>query len=179
MAKRKQDDALENLTVRLTGGDRRSTGRADGIARETLANPTLAPLLVALMRHTDPVVRMRAADALEKASREQPELLAPSAETLLREIGPMEQQEIRWHVALMIPRLPLDASLRAEAVTLLRGYLDDRGRIVVVEALTALTALARDDAELSAWLMPELERAARSDAPSVRNRARRLLKILP
>jgi HEAT repeat protein len=169
---------LAGLRERLSGGDRRSPGAAGEVAAEALAEPALIPLLVELMGGGDPLLRMRAADALEKVSRERAELVAPFAAALVREIGPHPQQEIRWHVALMIPRLPLDAGLRGDAVALLRGYLNDRSRIVVAEAMSALAFLARDDPALRAWLLPELERFAAGDVPSARSRARRLLKML-
>ena len=171
-------DELPALAARLGGGDRRSTDAAGEVALAVLAEPTLAPKLVALLRHGDPIVRMRAADALEKATRQQPDLLTPFARELLHEIGPIPQQEVRWHVAQMIPRLSLDAQSRAEAVTLLRVYLADPSRIVIVEALTALAALARDDAALRVWLLPDLREAVANGAPSVRARARRLLSDL-
>jgi hypothetical protein len=166
------------LAARLSGGDRRSVGAADEIAAETLGDASLAPLLVDLMRHADPIVRMRAADALEKASRQIPCLIAPHADALITRIGPIAQQEVRWHVAQMIPRLPLTARQHADAVGLLRGYVQDQSRIVVVEALTALTALAQDDAALRTWLIPELRASAAHGPPSARSRSRKLLAEL-
>jgi hypothetical protein len=110
-----------------------------------------------------------AADALDKASRQRPDLIAAHAETLITQIGPIVQQEVRWHVAQMIPRLPLTARQCPDAVVLLRGSIQDQSRIVVVEALTALTALDQDDAALRAWLVPELREPAAHRPPSLRS----------
>lgn len=66
--------------------------------------------LLGLMRDTDPLVRMRAADALEKASREDPEILMPHKHSLLSEIAEDPQQEVRWHLLQMLPRLRLTPS---------------------------------------------------------------------
>lgn len=169
------DDRHTSLLARLSGGDRRSTGRADEVAAAAVIDPALVPVLVELLRHADPVVRMRAADALEKASRRSPHLLFPHSDVLPREIGGMEQQELRWHVAPMLPRLPLDATQLSEAVTVLKSYLGDPSRIVVVEALSALAAMTERAPSLCAWLVPELERAVVQGAPAVRTWARRLL----
>lgn len=166
------------LIARLSGGDRRSPGAAGEVAAEAIADPTLVPLLVDLLRGDDSLIRMRAADALEKVSRDRPEMVAPFADTLVREIGPHPQQEIRWHIAVMLPRLALAGDLRDDAVALARSYLDDRSRIVVADAMSALAFFARDDPVLRAWLVPELERFAAGDIFSARSRAKRLLKEL-
>jgi hypothetical protein len=168
----------DSLTARLSGGDRRSSGAAAAVAAGAVADPSLVPVLAALLRHGDPLIRMRAADALERVSRERPDAIAPFAATLVREIGLHPQQVIRWHVALMLPRLGLTGSLRGDAVALARAYLADRSRIVVAEAMTALAFFARDDPALREWLVPELERFAAGDVPSARSRAKRLLKEL-
>ena len=175
-------DALHNrrsdLIARLSGGDRRSPGAAGEVAAEAIADPLLVPLLVDLLRGDDPLIRMRAADALEMLSRERPELIVPFSALLVREIGPHPQQEIRWHIALMLPRLTLAGPLRDDAVVLMRSYLEDRSRIVVADAMSALGFFARDDPDLREWLIPELERFATSEVFSARSRAKRVLKEL-
>jgi HEAT repeat protein len=172
------DNHGDSVIARLSGGDRRSPGAAGDVAEHAVRDPSLVPVLVALLRHGDPLIRMRAADALEKVSRERPVAVSPFAETLVREIGPHPQREIRWHLALMLPRLDLNGALRDDAVSLARAYLADRSRIVVAEAMTALAFFARDDPALRDWLVPELERFASGDVPSARSRAKRLLREL-
>ncbi|MEJ2364808.1 MAG: hypothetical protein P8017_09040 [Deltaproteobacteria bacterium] len=53
----------------LQGGDPRSTGKADQVAREAENNPTVVDELVDGLKISDPVIRMRCADELEKATR--------------------------------------------------------------------------------------------------------------
>ena len=52
---------------------------------------------------------MRAADAVEKITARRPELLRPHKRRLLTELALIPQQEVRWHVAQMLPRLSLSA----------------------------------------------------------------------
>lgn len=66
----------------LESGDRRSVRRAAEVAELVKADPARVGALIAGMEGDDPVVRMRAADALEKATRERPELLAGYEERL-------------------------------------------------------------------------------------------------
>ena len=66
-----------NLLTALTGGDRRSIGQADRVAARVSKDARLFPELIAGMWSDDPLVRMRAADAAEKVTRGNPELLQP------------------------------------------------------------------------------------------------------
>lgn len=132
----------------------------------------------------DPVLRMRAADAVEKASRERPELLAPFKAKLLREVAEVEQQEVRWHLAQILPRLQLDAEEWAIALAFLEDCLQHQSRIVQVNALQAMFDLAHtapSGEELGtvraklAWKLDEL---LETGSPAVKARARRLKKQL-
>src|SRR5574341_2667454 len=106
---------MHPLLDKLAGGDRRSIGRANEVAREILRNPRLFGVLVEGMLAPDPLVRMRAADAVEKITVERPKLLAPHKAKLLGEVSQVDQQEVRWHLALMLPRLELNARERRQA----------------------------------------------------------------
>jgi hypothetical protein len=72
-----------------------------------------------------PVLRMRAADAVEKISSQEPRLLKPFKSELLGLLVETDQKELRWHLAQMIPRLPLTKKEWQRAVEGLRGYLRD------------------------------------------------------
>lgn len=91
----------------LTGGDRRSIGKVDVVLSRIKVSPSSIDPLLRLIRDIDPLVGMRAADALEKASRANPEILVRHKHCLLSEIAENPQQEIRWHLLQMLPRLRL------------------------------------------------------------------------
>lgn len=86
---------------------RRSVGRANAVAALMLECPRAAGQLVRAMWDSDAIVRIRAADALEKASLQNPTLLARYKSALLGLLSETPQQELRWHLALMVSRLPL------------------------------------------------------------------------
>lgn len=96
------------VVEKLAGTDRRSIGAADEVAEEIAADQALFDEVFEALWFDDPVIRMRAADALEKASRRCPERLVPHKGALLGELAEIEQHEVRWHVAQMLPRLPLN-----------------------------------------------------------------------
>lgn len=163
---------------RLEGGDRRSTGAADEVAGEIAQDESLFAVVFEGMLGEDAVVHMRAADAVEKATRERPALLQAYEGRLLREVVGVEQQEVRWHLAQMIPRLPLDAAEREEAVALLGGFLDDESRIVQVNAMQALADLAAGDRELRREVVPLVQHLMETGSPAVKARGRKVLARL-
>ncbi len=163
------------LLAQLSGGDRRSIGRSNAVAKRVLADPRLFRELFDGLLTDDPIVRMRAADAVEKVTAKRPEWLRPYKQLLLEHVANSEQQEVRWHVAQMIPRLDLTQSERARVERLLFRYLEDRSAIVKTFALQALADLAVDDDRLRRRVIKLLEDFASSGTPAVRSRARKLL----
>ena len=163
------------LLDRLAGGDRRSLGRAEEVAGAVAQAPELLPHLVQGIEAADECVRMRAADALEKVTREHPEWLRPFKRRLLRLAAGGTQQEVRWHLAQMLPRLPLGPAERREAIAIVDGYLDDRSGIVRTSALQALAELGGDDPATAPMVRRRLLRAAESGTPAMQARARKLL----
>jgi len=167
-----------DIAKALSGGSRRSIGRSNDVAAHVLNDKTALPKLVAALSHEEAVVRMRAADALEKVSVRRPEWLDPFAPDVLTLAATRDEQEIRWHSAQILPRLRLNNAQRKKAVDLLMTFLDDHSRIVQAFALTALVELSKDDAEIRARVAMLVKRAAASQWPSLRARARALDKRL-
>lgn len=166
------DDDLRRL---LAGGDRRSVGNAGPVAEMIAHSPPGIAAAVRLMGDDDPVVAMRAADALEKATRNDPALLAPHKGGLLGDLAEDPRQEVRWHLLQMLPRLPLTSAERAEAFAIAVASLSHPSRIVAADALSALFALSAGDGTLGASAVDHAERLTSSPSAAVRSRARRLL----
>lgn len=172
-------EAAHPRLARLAGGDRRALGQADAVAATVLARrPRFAELWTGL-DHADPVVRMRAADALEKVTARRPDWRAGYAADLLRRLAGSAAPAVRWHLIQMTPRLALDPDDRAAAVALLEGHLGDASRIVVVSAMQALFDLAGDDPARAADLRRRYAHLAATGSPAVRSRAHKLLAQLP
>lgn len=169
---------MHELLQLLTGGNRRSIGRSNEVAALVLSDASLFPVLIEGMLSDDPVVRMRAADAAEKVTLERPEYLEPYKVSLLYGIARSTQQEVRWHVAQMAPRLQLDDQERAEAVAILILYLSDRSAIVRTFAMQALADLARQDASLRPQVIATLTSAMADGTPAMRTRGNRLIAEL-
>src|SRR5947209_15301857 len=136
------------IAAMLKGGDRRSIGRSNEVKKLVLRQPGRLAELFKCLWNEDPVVRMRAADAAEKITVSRPELLKSCKQELLGLLDEAEQIELRWHLALMVPRLSLSGPERARAAKALQRYLEDRSSIVKTFVLQGLADLAKQDASL-------------------------------
>lgn len=168
---------MTDLLSRLEGGDLRSIGEADVIAKEVLASPEHFPEIMAGLTHADRRVRMRCADIAEKVTACVPRLLQPFADTLLKLAQTARDPEMRWHLAQMLPRLTVDVKTSRALTTLLFKYLDDDSRIVQVCALQSLAEMAKSDPALRERLAPLIRRLATTAQGALRARARKLKHI--
>jgi hypothetical protein len=160
----------------LQGGDRRSIGNSNRVAARILQQPERLSELIECLWSDDPVVRMRAADAAEKVSVQKPHFLRPFKNELLGLADETVQAELRWHLALMLPRLLLTPAERKRVIVRFREYLGDRSSIVKTFAIQGLADLAKGDATLETEMTELLEEVFRTGTPAMRARGRKLLK---
>jgi hypothetical protein len=168
----------QTIAALLRGGDRRSIGKANQIAKVVLSEPKHFAELIQCLWDEDPIVRMRAADAAEKVTVTRPELLNPHKQELLGLLAEAKQIELRWHLALMVPRLALISPERQRAAASLQRYMEDRSSIVKTFALQGLADLARQDASLRELAKQVIEKSLRTGTAAMKARARKLLKEL-
>jgi HEAT repeat protein len=169
---------MKDILAKLKGGDRRSIGKSEQAVKDVLKNPARFAELFAGLLDDDRLVRMRAADAVEKVTREHPEFLQPWKRQLLGTVSTQEDKELRWHVAQMLPRLRLTPSEQKVVLRILKIYLEDESSIVKTCSMQALADLAAQDERLLAEVTPLIERLTRTGTPAMMSRGRKLLKRL-
>ncbi len=169
---------MNRVLQELRGGDRRSIGKSAKIAAAVSKTPALFAELFEGLFDADPLIRMRAADAIEKVTRRHPELLQPRKRSLLQAVSAVQQKEVRWHVVQMLPRLTLTAEERRKAVRILIGYLADASSIVKTSSMQALVDLSELDARLRPRIRSLVELLTRTGTPAMRSRGRKLLRNL-
>lgn len=162
----------------LSGGDRRSLGKSENVVSEVLADARLFAPLFDCMLADDPLVRMRAADAVEKITALRPDFLRPLKAKLINRVAAIDQQEVRWHAAQLLPRLELNKAERDKVIRILKGYLQDESKIVKTFSMQALSDLAMQDARLRPSIIKELEALTRDGSPAMRSRGTKLLARL-
>ena len=171
-------DGASSLQCLLAGGDRRSLGHGAEVVELVRAQPGRLGELVELLWDSDPVVRMRAADCLEKLSLEPGFELGDHKTELLGLMAESSQSEVRWHLALMAPRLSLTGAEIRRAAGILEGYLEDRSSIVKTCAMQGLWELSLRDAGLRSRVIELVRQAARSWTAAMLARGRKLLAEL-
>jgi hypothetical protein len=162
---------LERL---LSGGDLRSIGGAAAAMQDLLEGLRSPEEFVRLIEDGTPVVRMRAADALEKATRSSPQLVSGAADWLLGLLSSTQSKEVRWHLLQMAPRINWQRTRHAALLSAVERAFSDESAIVQASALQALAELASQSAAFEDALRRRLPWAAESALPSLRARARKL-----
>jgi hypothetical protein len=169
---------MDQITKLLRKGDLRTKGRSEDVVKLALRRPELFKDVVAAILDDDRGVRMRAADAVEKISRIHPEWLKPHKKLFLRAITKIKQQEVRWHVAQMLPRFKLTTPERRAVFVLMQTYLDDESSIVRTCAMQALADIALQDGRYLPDVMKIVEKHMKNGSPAMKARGRKLMGIL-
>lgn len=163
------------LLERLSGGDRRSVGRAAEVVALVSQQPALLVQLFEGMQSDDPVLAMRCADVAEKVTVRHADWLTPHRALLLGPLMEIEQQEVRWHVAPMLSRLSLDGAEADRVMNWLEAATQDRSSIVRTMAMQAMADLAVAHPRLAALVRRHIEELTLTGSPAMLARGRRLL----
>lgn len=167
------------IAGRLSGGDPRSLGEAEQVVADTLADPTQLGEVFGCLFDDDPVVRMRAGDAVEKVARQQPQLLAPYVDRLLTDVAPIEQASVQWHLAQILAEVPLTPAQQDRAIAILEHNVTHATDWIVLNlTMESLTHFAQDDPDLRRRLIPTLHHHTTDHRKAVAKRASRLLHQL-
>lgn len=169
---------MSGILEKLDGTDRRAIARVNDVVTEVLRAPELCADLFTGLANVDAALRMRCADALEKISALQPAFIQPYKAGLLKLARLEQQQEVRWHLALMFGRLKLTAQECQRVYQILLNYLNDQSQTVKTFAMQGLVELAEQNAKLRPAIIKQLRELIRTGGPTIRTRGRQLLEKL-
>lgn len=159
----------------LRGGDRRSLQGVPTVIQEVRADPKRVVELFDCVFDDDEIVRMRAADALEKVCREEPARLTPFVERMLTDMAASRQPSVQWHLAQLLGEVPLTPVQRDRAAAVVQEALDTSSDwIVVTCALETLAAFTRQGAVGRDVLQHALDQWSDDPRKAVRSKVRRL-----
>lgn len=170
------DVEKRGILDKLKGGDMRSIGKADEVVSDLIKEPALFGEVFKGMKSDDPLIRMRAADVIEKVSKTHPEYLMPYKKELINEITKIEQQEVRWHVALMFTYLEFTGAEKTLVLEILLSWLEkSKSKIVKANALEALVHIGSNDKKYRNKVAEILEEAIATGSPALVARGKKLL----
>ncbi|MBP2626397.1 MAG: hypothetical protein H6Q68_1108 [Firmicutes bacterium] len=115
------------------------------------ADPLIFDGVMRGILHSDPCIRMKAAEMAEKITRVRPLFLTPFKRILLKEVAAIEQVEVRQQVALLYGRVFWDEWDLKQVVTLLGQWIETQSSEQIVgNSLQSLHTLAMQ----KEWISP-------------------------
>lgn len=163
----------------LSGGDLRSIGHVDAVVAYVGNDPDRFSELMTGLTDDRPVVRMRSADAIEKVTRRHPKLLQAHQASLSQQLHRAIQQEVRWHLAQLMPRLTWTEDEAADIVQMLTDWIDmETSNIVIVNSLQAIFDLSAMHPRFRDELKALLESQIETGSSAVKSRSKKLLQKL-
>lgn len=123
----------------LSGGDLRSIGKSNAVVQQIRDQKSFDKLFVCIF-HKDRLVVMRTVDAIEKITTEHPEYLLKHKKKILELSNRAENKELKWHLALLLPRIELNGTEISRTWNTLKQWALDKkeSRIVRVNSVQAL-----------------------------------------
>lgn len=166
---------METFLRLLQGGDLRSLARTNEVVA-LVKDQRDADKLFGLLHHPDRKVVMRAADALEKITATDNTYLLSHAVEIKGLLFEARDKELKWHLSLLVSRLPLTEAELQKIWAQLCAWLEDKkeSRIVRVNALQALYNLSQQDAALRSRLQAIATAVKQDHIQSLEARMRKL-----
>jgi hypothetical protein len=157
-------------------------GRVLEVVEWIADSPRRVAGLIELLWDDETGVASRAADALERVTREPSQALRKAVEAYKAELmgllADATLPKVRWNLALTLPRLTLTVAECRRIRAVLATWGDDKSSIVKTTALHAMADLTRQDPACLPEVLDLLRMSGRSGTPAMRARSRILLKAL-
>lgn len=168
--------SLENL---LSGGDLRSIGKSNLIATQ-IRNQKEFDELFDFMFHQNKIVVMRAADAIEKLTILNSNYLKKHKMKIFDLSAIAEDKELKWHLALLIPRLILNARELNKAWNILLTWAmaKTNSKMVRVNSLQGLFELTKRNGVFMKSFLQTVHELNKENIPSINARIRTLTGTL-
>lgn len=164
----------------LTGGHPNSLGNTVEVVADVLTDEKKLKDLYDCYQSDDAVVRLRVSSAMKRVCKERPEWVAKYIDDLIAKTGTINQASTKWTLSTLFMWLDsyMTDAQREAAVSLMKSNLQYDDWIVQNTTSESLAHFARSDAELRAWLLPELQKLTKSRHKSVARRAEKLINGL-
>jgi HEAT repeat protein len=178
----------------LSGGDLRSDGLADEVAAAVLKSPDLFDDLYAGLSESDDVIRGRTADALEKISRQRPDLIAAHLPEVidrqrpdliaahLPEVIDLSKSDqvpmVKMHLAMIFGHLALYEEHIDTLRSALFDLLDDESVFAKSWAIVSLCIIGRMYPQKIDRIVNRISQLQEDNSVAIRSRARKALNIL-
>jgi hypothetical protein len=169
---------MSDLERWLSGGDLTSDGAADQVVEFVSQHPELLPDLVAGLNSDDDVVRGRAADALEKVARSQPDEIVDYIDLFLARAVEDKTPMVRWHLAMLLGHLSHYRYLNERILTTLLKMLQDDSVFTQSWAMVSLCLIVRQYPQFGDEVIPKIASLAKSPSAAIQTKVRKCMPLL-
>ena len=168
--------AFEQL---LKGSDLRTIGNSNKVVH-LVTNQQSFDELFKLLFHTDRHIVMRAADAIEKITKIDSAYLQPHKKQLIKLCTTVNNYELKWHLAQLIPRLILtEHEIRILWEILIKWAANkNESKIVRVNSIQGLSDLLPGDEDYKRQFKDLISSIKKENISSINARIKKLDKIL-
>jgi len=165
----------DELREKLSGGDLRSIGKADEVVSEIKSQMDF-DILFDFLLSDNRLIAMRAADAIEKITMKRADFLCGHKEEVLALCKRADNIEFKWHLALLLSRLPFTENEHAEVFEVLSSWLIDprESKIVRVNSMQALFEISKQDRAAQQQFENILNEVEKENIPSLLARIRKI-----
>lgn len=163
----------------LSGGDLRSIGKSN-IVSVAIRNQQDFDKLFSLLINGDRLLRMRAADAVEKITITHPDYLKSHKKELFSFFQTHQNIEFQWHLALLITRVDLSAGETNLVWKQLSNWAVDekQSKIVRVNAIQSLFDISTNTSAYKRQFSKLATELDKLNIPSISARLRKLMKTI-
>ncbi|MFC1922055.1 hypothetical protein ACFLY4_02100 [Chloroflexota bacterium] len=169
---------MNEILVWLSGGDLRSDGLADEVSAAVLQNPALFDDLYAGLSESDDVIRGRTADALEKVSRQRPDLIAAHILELVDLSSSDQVPMVKMHLAMIFGHMALYEELIDILQSALLDLLEAESVFAKSWAIVSLCIIGRIYPQKSDRIVNRISQLQADSSIAIRSRAGKALNIL-
>lgn len=166
---------MNSFEKHLKGGDLRSIGKSNEIVKMVNTQNQFDELFQNLF-HPDRRVVMRAADAIEKITLENPAYLKSHKNELVSLFAKAKEKELKWHLALLAPRNDFTRNELKKTWEILSSWATnmEESKIVRVNSIQALYHLSERDVSLRGELYLVVAQIKKENIPSLNARIKKL-----
>lgn len=162
----------------LSGGDLRSDGLANEVAKFVLENPHTFEDLFAGLSEEDDVVRGRAADAIEKISRRRPDLPKEHIPEMIRIAGDEPVAMVKMHMAMLFGHMAVYPECTGQLMAALILMLADKSVFTRSWAIVSLCIIARKYPEKCQPILEHLLKLQADESDAIRTRVKKAVHLL-
>ena len=166
---------MNNIIKYLQGGDLRSIANVDKVV-SLIKTQTDFERLFQYLFSEDRLIVMRAADAIEKITLNNPKFLSNHEKEIINLLEIAVDKELKWHLALIAPRLDLALDELGIVWDKLVNWAKDKNesKIVRVNSIQSLFDLEKNNKKFEKDLKLIIQEIESENIPSINARLKKL-----